>query len=199
MKEVGKEELQQTLQSFQRDKSLGLDGLPMELFLGCYEFIEDDLRRVVEATRTTGKMLGAFNTTFIALIPKEDNLTSFEKFRPISLCNCIYKIISKVIARRLKRVLSKQISREQFGFLEGRQIHEAVEITHEILHSVKVKSQRAWSSKWISLKLMIELSHTHYLNRIFLVFCRIRSPKTSMEDQRKLALSLSPLPCGRGS
>jgi hypothetical protein len=103
MKEVGKEELQQTLQSFQRDKSPGPDGLPVELFLGCYEFIEEDLRRVVEATRTTGKMLGAFNTTFIALIPKEDNQHLLKNFRPISLCNCIYKIISKVISRRLKR------------------------------------------------------------------------------------------------
>jgi hypothetical protein len=142
MKEVGKEELQQTLQSFQRDKSPRPDGLPVEFFLGCYEFIEEDLRRVVEATRTTSRMLGAFNTTFIARIPKEDNLTSFEKFRPISLCNCIYKIISKVISKRLKRVLSKQISGEQFGFLEGRQIHEVVEIAQEILHSIKIRSQR---------------------------------------------------------
>jgi len=59
--------------------------IALNAFLGCYEWIEDDLRRVVEATRTTGKMLGAFNTTFIALIPKEDNPTSFEKFKPISL------------------------------------------------------------------------------------------------------------------
>jgi hypothetical protein len=60
---------------------------------------------VVDLTRSIGKTFGAFNTTFIALIPKVDNPTSFEKFRPISLCNCIYKIISNVIARRLKRVL----------------------------------------------------------------------------------------------
>jgi hypothetical protein len=88
----------------------------VELFLGCYDFIEEDLRRVVEATKTTRKMLRAYNTTFIALIPKEDNPTSFEKFRPISLCNCIYKIISKVIARRLKRVLSKQIMENSLVF-----------------------------------------------------------------------------------
>jgi hypothetical protein len=70
MEEVGKEELLCILQSFQKDKILGLDGLPMEFFLGCYDFIGEDLRRVVEASRTIGKMLGAFNTTFLALIPK---------------------------------------------------------------------------------------------------------------------------------
>jgi hypothetical protein len=129
MKEVGKEELFMILQSFQKDKIPGLDGLPVEFFIGCFEFIGEDLRRVVEASRTIGKMLGAFNTTFLALIPKDDNPSSFDKFRPISLCNCIYKIISKVIVRRLKKVLSRKISDEQFGFLEGRQIHEAIGIS----------------------------------------------------------------------
>jgi hypothetical protein len=38
---------------------MGLYGLPMELFLGCYEFIEEDIRRVLEATKITSKMLGA--------------------------------------------------------------------------------------------------------------------------------------------
>jgi len=77
----------------------------------------------VDATRTTGKIIGSSKTTFIALIPKEDNLTSFEKNRLIFLCNCIYKIISKLVARRLKGYY--QHSRVHFGFLEGIQFHEA--------------------------------------------------------------------------
>jgi hypothetical protein len=66
---------------------------------------------VVKAIRTQGEMLGAFDTTFLAFIPKENNPTTIEKFGPISICNCIYKIILKVIARRLKTVLSNPISR----------------------------------------------------------------------------------------
>jgi hypothetical protein len=112
------------LHSFQKDKSTRPNGLLMDFCIGCFDFIGEDLRRVVEATRTTGKMLGAFNTTFLALIPKDDNPTSFEKFRPIYLCNCIYKINSKIIAKIVKRFLSTQISKEQFGFSKGRQIHE---------------------------------------------------------------------------
>lgn len=81
MKEVGKDELLQTLHSFQNDKIPRPNDLPMELFLGCYEFIED-LRMVVETTRDIRKMLVAYNTTFIALIPKEDNLLlkSFDQY-----------------------------------------------------------------------------------------------------------------------
>jgi len=85
----------------------------------------------------------SLNSTFIILIPKKDNLDSLDNFRPISLCNCVYKIISKVIAIRLKRVLSDNISMEQFGFLEGKQIHEAIGVAQEALHNInnrKLKS-----------------------------------------------------------
>ena len=125
MKEVGKDELLQTLQHFQRDKIQRLDGIRVELILGYYEFIKQDLRRMVETTRNTGRMVGFYNTTFIALIPKHDNLPCFENFQPISLCDCLYKIIPKVIlARRLKHISSKKISGEQFRFLEGKSMRK---------------------------------------------------------------------------
>jgi hypothetical protein len=72
----------------------------MEYFLGCYEFIEKDLRRMVDSLITTGKTLNDFNSNFISLIPEDDNPTSFKTFMPISLCNCIYTVISQLIARR---------------------------------------------------------------------------------------------------
>jgi hypothetical protein len=68
----------------------------------------------------------SFNSTFIALIPKKEKHESFDDFRPISLCNCMYIIIAKVRAVRLKGILAGVISLEQFGFLKRRQIHEAI-------------------------------------------------------------------------
>jgi hypothetical protein len=62
-----------------------------------------------------------------------------DEYRPISLCNCIYKIISKIISRRIKGILSKSISQEQFGFLEGRQIHEAIGVSQEAMHNIKTQ------------------------------------------------------------
>jgi len=75
---------------------------------------------VVEESRTSGKVLTALNATFITLIPKEERVTHPKQFRPISLCNVIYKIVTKVIANRLKPILSFIISNEQFGYVEGR-------------------------------------------------------------------------------
>jgi hypothetical protein len=63
-------------------------------------------------------VLGAMNATFIALTLKKDNPTNFDDFWPISLCNSIYNIISKIIARRIKVVLSRAILVKQFGFLK---------------------------------------------------------------------------------
>jgi len=75
----------------------------MEFFLGCYEFIEGDLIRVVKTTRNKRKILRDYNiATFIALIQKEDNPTTFEKIWPISLCNCIYKSSKKFFLEYLK-------------------------------------------------------------------------------------------------
>jgi len=91
----------------------------------------------------SGHIHNPINANFISLVPKTDNPSSFEDFEPISLCNCLYKIISKVISRKLKVILSKHISRENFGFLEGRQIHEAIGVAQEGLHNIKLKKLKA--------------------------------------------------------
>lgn len=82
-------------------------------------------------------MQGDIFKPFIALIPKVDELSSFGDFCPISICNCLYKIIAKVIALRLKPILSKNILKEKFGFMEGRKIHEAIAVAQEFMHIMK--------------------------------------------------------------
>lgn len=98
----------------------------MEFFQHFFEIIGDDLTGVVEESWDKGLVYEPFKYTFSALIPKSKDPSYFEEFRPLSLCNCIYKIIAKVIAVRLKLILSGNISKEKFGFLDGRQIHEVV-------------------------------------------------------------------------
>jgi hypothetical protein len=139
MEKVTEEELKEVIRSFQKDKSPGPDDWTIEFFLGFYDLLGQDLLKMVEDIRITGRIPLSLNSTFIALIPKTDNPVSLDEFRPISLCNCIYKIVSKIIARRVKRILSDRISSEQFGFLEGRQIHEVVGVAQEGLHNIKSK------------------------------------------------------------
>lgn len=93
----------------------------------------------MEECRISGSIYNVVNTTFIALIPKSDSPSSFNDFRPISLCNCLYKIISKVIVNHLQPILSHHIAPQQFAFLEHRQIHEAIGTAHEAIHSIWTK------------------------------------------------------------
>jgi len=131
-------ELEGTLKWFKKDKSPGPDGWTIEFYLAFYEILGQDLLKVVEC-RTTGSLYHAINLTFSALIPKSDSPSSFDDYRPISLCNYIYKIIFKIIANRLRPILSRHIAPQQFSFLESRQIHEAIGSTQEAILSIWTK------------------------------------------------------------
>lgn len=119
MTPITSSELEAVLHQFKKDKSPQPHGWTLEF----YDLIGINILRIVEECRTSGKMYDSFNSTFIALIPKQDNPQTFDEFRPISLCNYIYKIIAKIIANRLRHSLSKHISKEQIAFLENRHIH----------------------------------------------------------------------------
>jgi hypothetical protein len=97
----------------------------------------------VEESRVTGAVNKALNSNFIALIPKVNCPSTLGDFRPIALCNLCYKIISKVLAKRIRPILSRALSEEQLGFLKGRQILDAIGTTQECLHSIKMKKLQA--------------------------------------------------------
>jgi hypothetical protein len=87
--------------------------------------------------------VGSLNSTFLTLIPKANKPISFDDFRPISLCNLCYKVISKIISNRIKPFLYNSLSIEQLGFLQGRRIQDAIGTTHESLHSIKKKKLKS--------------------------------------------------------
>eukprot|EP00253_Pinus_taeda_P017716 PITA_17716 len=111
------------------------------------------------------KVWPAINSTFYALIPKGDNLEDANGFRPIALCNVIYKIITSMMARRLKPLLDKLISVEQTGFVEGRQILDGLVVTQEVIHSLKVKKQKGMMIKLDMSKAYDRLSW-NYLGKV---------------------------------
>jgi len=98
------------LQSCAKQKSPSPDGWGLELFIHLLEMMILDLLAVAEESLTHGNISGAINATFISLISKNPNLTTFGYYRPISLCNSSYMMISKMISIKLKNTLSLHIS-----------------------------------------------------------------------------------------
>ena len=104
-----------------------------------------------------GNMLPDINHTNIVLIPKLQNSESMYEFRPISLCNVIYKIISKVLANRLKQVRLQIISSTQSAFVSGRLITNNVLVAYETLHTMHARKKGKKGS--MALKLNISKAY----------------------------------------
>ena len=74
---------------------------------------------MIKKSQSCSKIGGITNSAFLALIPKEKEANSFDRFRPISLCNIGYKIMTKIIASKLKYILPHLIPENQGGFVKG--------------------------------------------------------------------------------
>ena len=118
-------------------KAPGPDGFTSNFFHNFRDLVKEEVLEIVEESINKRGVLKAFNTTFITLVTKEVGADIHDKFRPIALCNVIYKIISKVIANHLKPLLLRLIISEQLRFVEGRKILDGVILVHEIIHSLK--------------------------------------------------------------
>jgi hypothetical protein len=111
-KPITKEEINQVVQEMPSGKAPSRDGFTVEFLKACWEVVKQDLYGVVEDSRCSASILKALNSTMITLIPKENEARTSDRYRPIALCNAVYKIISKVIANRLKPLLPTLISQE---------------------------------------------------------------------------------------
>ena len=110
-----------------------------------------------------GKMGGATNSTFLALIPKEANPTSIKRFRPISLCNASYKIFSKVLSLRLKPIIQSLISPNQGGFISRRKISDNILMVQEAIHSSTKKGESGMAIKLDLANAFDRLRHSFIL------------------------------------
>ena len=131
------------MKCFSKDKSLGPNEWMVEFFLHFFNIMGKEVTDTIEETRRTSLVRENLNSTHITLISKKDRPISFNDYSPISLCNLLYKITTKIIAERMKPLLGKHISAEQLGFLPNHQILDPMGIAQECLHSVILKKLNA--------------------------------------------------------
>ena len=139
---VTKDEVKKALFDMDPDKAPGPDGFSARFLQVCWPIVEKDLLKMVQKSQNAQKIGGSTNSAFLALIPKEKGANNFSRFRPISLCNTGYKIITKVIANRLKLILPKIIPENQGGFIQGRQIVDNFTLVQEAIHSSLLRKEQ---------------------------------------------------------
>ena len=131
------EEVEFTIKEMAPLKAPGPDGMPPLFYQTYWTKVGMDISQAVLSSLNFGSLLKSINHTFITLIPKVQNLERVTNFRPISLCNVIYKIASKFLANRLKPLLNSSVSEAQSAFTADKLITDNILIAFESLHHMK--------------------------------------------------------------
>ena len=101
-----------------------------------WDIVGPEVVNCVLSSLNSGRMPCSLNETYLCLIPKVKSPQKITEFKPISLCNVVYKLISKVLANRLKRVLDAVIDESQSAFVPSKLITDNVLVAFETMHCI---------------------------------------------------------------
>ena len=138
------------------DKAPSPDDFTMAFFHNCWSVVEKDVMDFFVYFPRHSEFERSLNASFPTLIPKKCNAVNIKDFHPISLVGSVYKLLSKVLANRLRAVLDNLISETQNSYVSGRQILDSMLIANECLDS-RLKSRLAG----VVCKLDIEKVYDH--------------------------------------
>ncbi|XP_048502752.1 uncharacterized protein LOC125498565 [Beta vulgaris subsp. vulgaris] len=136
-----KDEVFAALQQMHPCKAPGPDGMHAILYQHFWHIVGDDVTHFVSNILHGNSSPSCINSTNIALIPKVKNPTKASEFRPIALCNVLYKLVSKAIVLRLQAFLPMIVSETQSAFVPGRLITDNALIAMELFHTMKHRNK----------------------------------------------------------
>jgi len=164
------EEFKEAVFSMHPDKCPGHDGFNPGSFQQFWSVCKSDIFQECCAWLNHNHFSSSLNSTNIALIPKGNEQKTMKDWRPIALCNVLYKLVAKVLANRLKKILHKCISESQSAFVPECSILDNAMISIEVVHHMKVGKRVR--DKNVALKLDISKAYDRidwfYLKEVML-------------------------------
>lgn len=131
--EVTDDEIRKVLFAMPSNKSPGQDGFPCEFFKTAWPIIAQDFIVAVQSIFRYGCLSKGINSTILALVPKKIDSMEMRDYHPIACCNVLYKVVSKILANRLRVLLPRIISANQSAFIQGRLLLENVLLASELV------------------------------------------------------------------
>ena len=194
------------LQSFQKNKSPGNDGLTIEFYVAFWPLIGKHLVECVNYSFEFGELSNSQKQAIITLIEKKGkDKRLIKNWRPISLINVDTKIISKVLANRLEKVLPNLIHSNQNAFVKGRSIFDAVRSIDDIVDYSKgngwagilvaIDFEKAFDT--VNFNFLIRTLHKFNFGPSFIQWIRVLY-KHSSSCVMNNGFTTGPFPLGRG-
>ena len=131
---VSGEEIKSALDALPNDKVSGPDGYTKEFYVAAWPVLGKDFVTAVQSFFLFGFLPSGINATILSLIPKTEAALTMKDYRPIACCNLLYKVISKILARRLREILTDAIEPNQSAFIKGRLLLENVLLASELVN-----------------------------------------------------------------
>lgn len=128
------DEIDAVVKEMPPDRAPGPDGFNGAFIKACWPIIKDDFYHLCEEFHDGNLNLESLNYGYITLIPKNNTQETVNDFRPITLLNCCLKMITKILANRLQRIILQIVHKNQYGFLRRRSIHDCLAWAFEYVH-----------------------------------------------------------------
>lgn len=154
--EFSTDEIKRALFDMAPLKASGPDGFHAGFFQKEWNTVGDTILKQTKEFFRTGIMPPGLNDTLITLVPKVNVPETPSHFRPISLCNISYKVITKAMTNRIKGVMRSLIGREQSSFVLDRQIVDNIIVYQEVMHSMRKRNN---GKKIMALKIDLEKAY----------------------------------------